>query len=309
MEERRFWSMGTICHIVIDSARPGLAAGAVDHLEGLERRWSRFIGDSDLVRINRAGAGTTTVAPETAELIQRACLGWEWSGGRFDPTVLDSLVALGYDRTFESLAGRVATRTEPGAPAPGCDSIEVDIDRCTVRLEEGQHLDLGGIAKGRAADMTAEWLLSHGVRAGLVSVGGDLRVAGRRGDRPWQVSILDPFDTDHALCTLALETGALATSSTRRRRWATTEGQAHHLIDPRTGNPAQSGLSAVSVIAGEASWAEIAAKAALLAGLEEGVSLVEGAGLAAAFVDDGGTVFATESLCRHLVSDEELILL
>lgn len=309
MEERWFWSMGTTCHLVIDGDQPGLSAAAVGYLEGLERRWSRFIAESDLVRVNRAGAGTTTVAPETAELIQRARLGWEWSGGRFDPTVHDSLVALGYDRTFESLGGGVPRSTEPVAPAVGCDSIEVDIDRCTVRLGQGQHLDLGGIAKGRAADMTAEWLVSNGVRAGLVSLGGDLRVAGHRGDRPWQVAILDPFDTDCALCTVALEEGALATSTTRRRRWATTDGPVHHLIDPRTGHPSQSGLSAVSVIAAEASWAEIAAKAALLAGLEEGVSLIEGAGLAGAFVDDKGTVFATESLCRHLASAEELILL
>ena len=131
-------------------------------------------------------------------------------------------------------------------------------------------LDLGGIGKGRAADLVAEELIDSGAATGgCVNLGGDLRVFGDAPERSpaWAVGLENPDDEEAVLLVVGLADGALATSSTTRRRWRTEDGsQHHHLIDPRTRAPADTDLVSVSVIAGSTMTAEIHAKASLIAG-------------------------------------------
>ena len=203
-------------------------------------------------------------------MLARAVDAWHDTGGRYDPTVLAALEAAGYDRDFDAVArtGGADGPTGPGT-APGCGDVELDDLVRAVRLPLGVTIDLGGIGKGAAADEVSAGLLAAGVpgvTGVLVNLGGDLRA---RGDAPaphgWVVDVDDPLRTGRA-GLLALGEGAVATSTRLRRTWTRGDRSLHHLIDPRTGAPADAGLASVTVVAGEAWRAEVLAKAAFVAG-------------------------------------------
>ena len=175
---------------------------------------------------------------------------------------------------------------------PGPAGIEVDERIGLVVLPAGCHLDLGGIGKGRSADLVIDQLLGAGALGACVDLGGDVRVGGLTagGGDDWVIAVDDPFEPGRDLALLRLAGGAVTTSSSAKRRWSTDSGGAHHLIDPTTGRSARSGTAAVTVVAGSAAWGEVHAKAALIAGAVRGRALIEEAGMCALLVADDGTV-------------------
>jgi thiamine biosynthesis lipoprotein len=262
-----------------------------------ERRWSRFLPDSELSRLNAATGGRPVlVSAETFAVIQLAVDAWRTTAGRFDPTVLDALVAAGYDRTFDDIKAAAGddlsgADTGPPPPVPGCAAIELDPGLGTVTLPVGVHLDLGGVGKGRAADLVAERMLADGADGACVNLGGDVRVAGLAPDDDgWVVAIDDPFRPDVELTRVALVDGAVTTSARTNRHWRVADADAHHLIDPSTGRPAGGGLAAVTVLAADASWAEILSKATFVAGADEGPALLAGSGACGVLVHDDGSL-------------------
>jgi thiamine biosynthesis lipoprotein len=243
------------------------------------------------------------VSPSTFSLIARAVDAWRDTGGRYDPTVLAALEAAGYDRDFDAVAragdGDLATGSPSGVP--GCGDVELDSLVSAVRLPAGVAIDLGGIGKGAAADDVSAELLDadvRGVTGVLVNLGGDLRARGAApSPHGWVVDVDDPLETGRT-GLLALVEGAIATSTKLRRTWTRGERTLHHLIDPRTGEPAESGLASVTVVAGEAWRAEVLAKAAFVAGVDDGRALVEATGATGLFVTDAGEVLELEGLSR-----------
>lgn len=297
--------MGTIARVVLIGAAAPPLEDVVAELGRLERMWSRFRDDSELGRLNAGDGHPTLVSHPTAMLLERAVWAWRRSGGRFDPTVLDAVRAAGYDRTFDELTteqadvGRsvdvvVVPSTPPGAdtapvgiPSPGCADVEVDTRLDLARLPSGVRIDPGAIGKGLAADLVATAAVEQGADAALVSLGGDLRVAGEPPAEGWEIEL------DHHLTAAArvnLLDGAIATSSSLRRRWRTADGPAHHVIDPRTGRPSTGPVVACSVLAAEAWWAEALATSLLVgwgeaAHHEELVGLLDDAGALLTFAD------------------------
>jgi thiamine biosynthesis lipoprotein len=260
--ELRFRAMGSDAHVIVVGGAPVLGHRAVAWIDDLERRWSRFLPDSEVCELNRSAGRPVVVSSPTALLVERAVGGHRLSGGSFDPTVLGDLLRAGYDRSFDELTGR--TRRVPSFLAAGCERIR--IDGCTVTLPPEVGFDPGGIGKGLAADLVTSRLLEAGARGACVNLGGDVRL---RGCGPtggsWTVALEHPA-TAAPIAKLGLHEGAVATSTTLRRRWRTAAGEAHHLIDPGTGQPSTSDLTFVSVVTEEAWRAEILAKAILLRG-------------------------------------------
>jgi thiamine biosynthesis lipoprotein len=256
-------AMGSIAHVVVPGA-PGLEAWALDRLAELERKWSRFLPDSELSQLNGARSRPVVVSSETLAVLELAVAAWRWTGGLFDPTVHDALVAAGYDRTFSEIE-RGQPPGPSGVPAPGCDGVRLSRDDTTAALPTGAAIDLGGIAKGFAADTVLAELLAQGARGACVNIGGDLALA---GDAPtangWMVGVDDPFSPGTELLRLALHRGAIATSSRLKRRWQRGGVEMHHIVDSRTGSPATTSLVAVTVVAGSAADAEVLTKAWLL---------------------------------------------
>jgi FAD:protein FMN transferase len=243
-----FRAMGTEVEALVAGGASDLFSAVEAEFERLEALLSRFRPESELSRLNAAGeldAGDDLVAVTQLALDAR-----ERSGGRFDPTVHDALVAAGYDRSFE-LVPRDAAVT-PG-PAHRCGG-PVEIRGSHIRLGPDVRLDLGGIAKGYAVDRAVGILAQAGPC--LVNAGGDLAV--RAG--VWPVAL---EGTD---LVLELASGAMATSGRNRRRWRRHGEEQHHLIDPSRGRPADNDLLQVTVVARTAVEAEVLAKVAFLGG-------------------------------------------
>ena len=251
MLSRSFEAMGTEVEIFLDAADDERAECALDKAEAeferLEQLMSRFRPDSELSRLNRAGI--VEASPDLVRVVELSLEARESSGGLFDPTIHNALVAAGYDRTFSELAlDGPAVSGQRG----GCGG-RVSVEGSTIRLAPGTRLDLGGIGKGYAVDRVADDLALTGPC--LVNAGGDLAVRGGA----WPVGVADGL-------TVELTRGAIATSGRDRRNWRRDGEVRHHLIDPSTGRPANTGLLRVTVVAASAVEAEVLAKIAFLGG-------------------------------------------
>jgi thiamine biosynthesis lipoprotein len=266
MEPRRatFRSMGTDVTVLGPGDEEEFAAAAAivrALFDREDRRFSRFRADSELSRVNANAGRWTSITPEFADVVALAVAGWRDTAGRFDPTVLDAIIAAGYDRDFDELLA--GARGSTRAPRPGGRAGEVRVEGTRLLLPEGVGLDLGGIAKGWTVDLAAGSALAGGLPWVLVNAGGDLRLAGMPPAGGISVGVDDPEDPGGEAGRLMLGAGALATSSVTRRAWG--EGR-HHLIDPSTGLPAAGDVLQATVWASTCAEAEVLAKQALLEG-------------------------------------------
>jgi thiamine biosynthesis lipoprotein len=224
--------------------------------EEQEQRFSRFRATSLLSRLNR---GETVGDALFVKACRLAVEAHRFTGGLYNPMVLPALEEAGYSKTFSEVAGGLPR--EQAVPNPA-DCLVFDGD--SVRLERGA-IDLGGIVKGWTVDLAFE-LLEPRYPDLFVNAGGDLRCAGsEEGIDGWLVAIAGR--AGEAALREEVMRGAVATSTTRKRRWRTAGGgEAHHLIDPRTGVPAESPFEQVTAWAPEAWHAECWTKAVLIGG-------------------------------------------
>jgi len=206
------------------------------------------------------------VSGDTMVLVDALRSAWELTGGRFDPTVHDAMRELGYVTSWPDVASPV--RLDRVRPAPGCAGVEARSADGLVRLPPGIHLDPGGLGKGLAADLVATELRTAGAEGVLVNVGGALRVVGRSPEGPdWVVAIEAPDPEDGQIAQLQLADGGVATSTSARRHWEAADGTPlHHLIDPRTGLPAERTWRQVTTVSASAWWAEVLATVTFLDG-------------------------------------------
>lgn len=285
----------------------GASERAMQHcrrfLDELHRRWTRFDATSELCRLNAASGRLCLVSPDTYDVVALAVDGWHVTEGRFDPTVLHAVEAAGYTTSWLTTSGR--RQRTASTTAPGCRGIELHPSICAVELPPGTALDLGGVAKGHAADLAVALLMSSGAAGALVSIGGDVAVAGDSGDPADEGWTIELGPASRALghpVEIRLRAGGVCTSSTERRRWLTDSGTAHHLIDPRTGRPTCGHWSTASVAASRAAGAEIAATAALTAH-GDAVAWLDEHRLPAILTGPHRPVTTTASMTRLLTSD------
>lgn len=279
--ERRFRAMGSTAHLLVGDAHEALVDWAVAEIERLEQSWSRFRPDSELVRLGARSGEWVMVSAELFDALRRARALWEHTAGAFDPTVLRSLVALGYDQTFSRVLDAPDECPPRGVAAPGFGAVALDEDKRAVWLPPEVRLDLGGIGKGLAADLVAEGLVQRGAASALVALGGDIRTAGTVPPGGWRIPVEDPFDEAETWREVVLGDGAVVTSTTLLRRWRRGGVELHHLVDPLAGMPAQTGVVAVVARGPQAWWAEGIAKAALVLGERAAPALLAGSGVTA----------------------------
>jgi len=267
--DQRFASMGSEARIRLESTDRSaadlerLAAAARATIDGIERALTRFDPASELCALNRDPRPLVPVSPTVAALVRAAVWAHEASGGLVDATLLAALEDSGYAASRAGLPPaslNAALAAAPARrPATARDPLAVSLEGGAVRREPGVRLDSGGLAKGMAADLAAADL-PPGVRY-AIACGGDLAVGGA----PWGVAVRGAGgDEVHRLVVAA---GGVATSGISGRLWQRADGRfAHHLLDPGSGEPAWTGLVAVTAVAASALEAEVLAKTALLAG-------------------------------------------
>lgn len=265
----------------------------------VERECTRFDPASDLMRANAAD-GWHPVGRYCFAALEEAAAAHRSTQGRFDPRVLRTLESLGYDRTLPFADTTVhTTRTERPAPIASPAPWQPAFDPMTGAVRVGPDpVELGGIGKGLAVRWAAAEL-ARLVAHFVLDAGGDVYLGGCAPSGLWQVGVEDPHGATDPVAVLALGDTACATSSTRVRRWVSGGRPVHHLIDPRTGAPGGTGLSAVTVVDPDPAAAEVWSKVLFLAG---------SAGIAAAAGDrpvlwttTGGVTQLTDPMREHVV--------
>jgi thiamine biosynthesis lipoprotein len=277
LEEHLFRSMGCDVTLLAPPEHPDAGRLVRGIFESWDARFSRFQPDSELEAVNNSQGHPVVVSEPMVRVIAAAIRAARATDGLFDPLLGGRMTELGYDRTFKELP---STRSEAAIgywEGGAWREIVVDPEGGTVRLPVGYRLDLGGIAKGMAVDAAIDALVVACLPYAAVSAGGDLAVLGLPPDQDaWSIAIEGPWQT-----VVAVRRGALATSSVLRRRWEVNGAQRHHLIDPRTGMPANGPIVQASVAAATCEQAEVAAKMAILSDLPGAIRRLEQHRLAA----------------------------
>lgn len=283
------------CRVRVTVTRPQALPAAKQHLVALMAEVAlaadRFSPHSGLSRINDGAGRLVPVSRRTVELVDVALEAARRSDGTVDPTVGAHLVAAGYDRDIADLRDRHVTPTVvEGAPLPTWTAVQVDHTLLRVGVPTGMALDLGATAKAWTVDTAARTIARACGTAVLVEIGGDLAVSGDV-TTPWQVTVAERPSSlgGRAAQRLGLVHGGLATSTTTARRWRTPAGDAHHVIDPRTGRPADGPWRTATVWAATALQANTASTAAIVLG-DAAVDVLERQHVAARLVDHGGRV-------------------
>jgi thiamine biosynthesis lipoprotein len=293
---RRFQALGTTAQVSVTelAALDGAVAIVEEELAVIDLACSRFRHDSELAALNRAAGRAFEAGPLLLEALDVAIRAAMLTGGDVDPTVGRSIRGLGWNCDFTVLVSRREEATFEVVPAAGWATIAIDADRGLVRVPAGVEIDLGATAKALAADRSARaaWLASGaGV---LVNLGGDVAVAGEPPAEGWSIRVTDdhrsPPEADGQ--TIAIRDGGLATSSTIVRRWWAGGDERHHILDPRTGLPAEEVWRTVSVAAATCVDANTASTAAVVRG-RDAVSWLQLAGLPARLVALDGSVAYT----------------
>ena len=246
----------------LDEARAVLS----DDLAAVDLACSRFRPDAELAAVEAAADRWVAVSPLLADLLGTALRAARLTDGDVDPTVGATLVGLGYDR---DLATVDPTGTVVRVPVPGWRRIELDGRR--VRIAAGVRVDLGATAKARTADLAAAEIAGRTGAGCLVSLGGDIAVAGPAPEGGWRIRVEDVTGDVAAPPTgpstvVTIRDGGLATSSTRARRWHRNGVELHHLLDPRTGLPPERSWRTVSVAAGTCVDANTVSTASIVRG-------------------------------------------
>ncbi len=289
--------MASELRIVAIDPRPGQIDDARSFVERLEQRWSRFLPTSDISRLNTLAGDPVEVAHDTLVLLATMIEAWEVTGGRHDAGILPTLIANGYRTSVVDPARATVlpgtARFQPGA------ILDIVIDQPTGRatLPAGLALDPGGIGKGLAADLAVARLLAGGARGALVSIGGDLAMAGESPyPAGWIIGVEAATRGEAALCTLAISGGGVATSSTRTRTWELDGTVRHHVIDTASAGQAATDLVAATVVADTGWAAEAHATAALVTGREHVLDYLASRGLEGLAVTVDGVVLQTQGI-------------
>ena len=304
MQRIDFRAMNCGIAAVIDTELP--AAGELlncvpSWFAAWEQCLSRFIASSELSQLNAAHNGDwIRVSPILWDVLQRATWAADWSDGLVSALVGTALEAAGYDRSFEVIRSATTT-THAFAPTVTrlCDgTLELDASRQAVRLPPGAKLDLGGVAKGWAAHNTVQRLSEFG--PALVDAGGDIAMTARADAETWPIEVAHPHG-DSSPELLCVPCGGVATSGRDYRRWRTMNAWQHHLIDVRTGQPAQTDVLSATVIAPDVMMAEAAAKTALILGTGAGMDWLEAhEALAGLLIRGDGRVLHSSRLGGYL---------
>lgn len=241
-----------------------------------ERRFSRFLPESELSVLNASSEVRTS--PEMAEILTLALDLYRETEGIFDPSVLPDLEAAGYAGSFGTESFGVPAPAEAAASRFPFSSLTLDPVIRVVRKPRDLRLDLGGIAKGYAADRAAMILRERGSGDFLIDAGGDIYASGNDLGNAQEFFAVDVEGATVAggnPATLLLRDRAVATSGTGRRRWSAGNEERHHLIDPRTGKSAVTDIASATVVGSSVAQAEVFAKTCVILGRKDALSFAD----------------------------------
>lgn len=293
--------LDTFVVLTVASESDERAGLAIEHtfsrIEEFGEKINFYSEKSELSFINaNAGVKAVRVSPDTLEVIAAALSASEKSGGAYDATIGPVMQLWDFHGKTVPVEKEIRKRLR----FVGYRNVVLDRENSTVFLKKkGMLLDLGGIAKGYAADLAVKDLKEQGIDAGIVAIAGDIRVFGQKPDgKEWKIGVKNPrqqSEADEIIAKLGLRDRAISTSGDYERFFIRDGVRFHHLLDPKTGYPAGD-LRSVSVIAGEGAFADALSTAAYILGREKGLEMIREQGMEAILVDSNGTIITTPGL-------------
>lgn len=291
-----FYALGTENSITLESENAeDVAEKIIARVRNIEEKMSAFKSKSEVAEISRcAGRVPVRVSDELFYILETALEISRVSKGAFDVTVrpLTSLWNIGKGTDVIPKESEI----EKAKSLVGYETLVLDSQEKTAFLTKlGGALDLGGIAKGYAADEAKRILLDNGINKGLINFGGNIVTVGSGFDRaPWKIGIQNPLSTrSDYVTTLEIENKSIVTSAVNERFFIKDSMRYHHIISPLTGYPAQSELLSVTVIDDCSMTADVLSTAAYVLGLLEGSRLIKQFGAQAIFITQNGDILST----------------
>ena len=276
---------------------------AEQEIERLDALLSTGSADSEISKLNAAGTGQ--LSEDSAELVSRALEINEGTDGAFDITVYPLMQAWG----FTDEAYRVPSDSELAAllEKTGSDRLDWDADSSTLALGDGQAIDLGGIAKGYTSGRIMELFDECGVTSGMVSLGGNVHVYGSKPDgSKWRIGVQDPENSEDIAGVLEVTDCAVITSGGYERYFEQDGTTYHHIIDPSTGKPADSGLSSVTIVSADGTLADGLSTALFVMGADRSAEYwrQHADEFDAVLIANDGSISVTEGIADAFFSDQ-----
>lgn len=276
---------------------------AEDKINELDSVLSIGKDNSEISTLNK----TKSVHPsaDTANLISRACEISELTNGDFDITVHPLVYEWGF---YSGLENRVPTQNEIDNALGKVDYKQINISDNNITLQNEMSVDVGGITKGYASALIADIFRDNDVESAMVSLGGNVRVIGGKPDgSSWVVSIADPDDTTKQIGTLSVKNTSVITSGGYQRYFDYNGKRYHHIIDTKTGYPAQSGLKSVTIVSEDDTLADALSTALFVKGLDESIDFYKENNelFEAVFVTEENEIYITPDLKECFVSDKK----
>jgi thiamine biosynthesis lipoprotein len=301
--------MDTYCTITVVSPSREKAAEAIDkgfrEIKKLELLLNYFSDSSEITAVNKAAGSTPVrVSGETLDMMQKTMYISKATGGTFDPSIAPVIKIWDFSKKRADNSVPPLSVVKDALALVDYRKIRIN-DKQEIFLEErGMEIDLGGIAKGYAADKAMEAIKAEGITAALVAVAGDIRGAGMStSGSAWKVGIQDPRPAAEAerpwediFASLYLEDMAISTSGDYQRFFLKDGKRYHHILDPATGFPAETDLISASVIAPEGYISDGLSTAVFVLGAEKGIKLLEAMGVEGVFVDRDRNILVTDGV-------------
>ena len=314
-ETRTVYAMDTVMNLTVYGEK---AASALENAEKElhtldESVLSRTAEGSELFALNAANGETVSYAADDPlpQLIETALAISEATDGAFDPTLAPVLDAWGFTKDTRRVPPADELAALLAHTGRGKVALEKTAEGESVTLLDGAQLDLGGIAKGYAADLLRAQLEKEGVASAALDLGGDVFVMGKKSDgSDWRIAVKDPGDTESYLGIVAASDAFIVTSGVYERYFEENGVRYHHILDPRTGCPAESGLVSVTVVCKNGAWADALSTACFVLGTDKALALrdelaAQGNGFELILVTDDGRVLYTGGLAAAFTPNEE----
>lgn len=276
---------------------------AAEEIGRLDGQLSTGDSGSEVWQVNKDGEGI--LSEDGAYLVERALELYESTEGAFDIAVYPIMEAWGFtDGKFQ-----VPSRDTLERLLPLIDAEQIRFDKKSGRISfnrEGMRIDLGGIAKGYTSGQIMDIFRACGVESGLVNLGGNVQALGAKpGGNPWRVAIQDPDDPESTIGVVSVQDRTVITSGGYERYFEEDGVTYHHIIDPKTGYPAESGLVSVTVISADGTLADGLSTSFFIMGLEEAERYwrAHSDAFDMILMTDGGRIYATEGIASDLSSD------
>lgn len=265
---RTIFAMDTVMLFTAQGPKaPAALEEAIAEVQRLDGLLSAQDPDSEISRLN--AQGRAAVSEETAKLLETASEISVETGGLFDCTVYPLMELWG----FPTKMYRVPSEDEISALLPLVDGAAVRVNNGAAELGEGQRIDLGGIAKGYASQRVMEIFKTHGIKAAMVSLGGNVQTLGERPEGGgWRIGMQDPRGGEGYPAVVEAKDSAVVTSGGYQRYFEKDGKRYIHILDPRTGTPAESDLLSATVVSADGTLADALSTAVYVMGLDGAVS-------------------------------------